>query len=142
MAGTAGWEQPREWTALIRSPGMVLQPTSMGSGVKSEAPVQGALKSAVFLHVLGLPGQAGQGVRGCATGGASVRSCQKLPPCLTESIPAGSKTEPLLAKVEPITGDSSASGMADLRRGKNYLKSNCNQRKEQKYVRTALQIPR
>ena len=40
---------------------------------------------------------------GEATGVASVRSCWKLPPCLTEPMPAGSKTDPLLAKVKPIS---------------------------------------
>ncbi|KAK4810725.1 hypothetical protein QYF61_007699 [Mycteria americana] len=37
-----------------------------------------------------------------AAGVASVRRHQKLPPCQTEPVPAGSKTDPLLAKAEPI----------------------------------------
>jgi len=34
---------------------------------------------------------------------ASVRRCQKLPPCLIESMPAGSKTDPPLPEAEPIS---------------------------------------
>ena len=34
---------------------------------------------------------------------ASVRSCQKLPLCLTEPMPTGSKTDPPLAKAKPIS---------------------------------------
>ena len=51
---------------------------------------------------------------GGATGVASVRSCQKLPLCLTEPMPAGSKTDPPLAKAKPI----SASVITYLRRRK------------------------
>jgi len=47
---------------------------------------------------------------GEATGVASVRSCQKLPPCPTKSImSARSKTDLLLAKAEPINEGGSAS---------------------------------
>jgi len=42
---------------------------------------------------------------------ASVRRCQKLPPCLIEPMPAGSKTDPLLAKAEPISDGGSTSGI-------------------------------
>ena len=42
-------------------------------------------------------------VAGGATGVASVRSCQKLPLCLIEPMPAGSKTDPPLAKAKPIS---------------------------------------
>jgi len=51
---------------------------------------------------------------------ASVRSCEKLPPCLIEPMPADSKTDLLLAKAEPITSGGSASGKTDLRRGKTF----------------------
>ena len=51
---------------------------------------------------------------------ASVRSCQKLPPCPTEPMPIGSKTDPLLTKAEPISDGGSASGITDLRKGKSY----------------------
>jgi len=44
------------------------------------------------------------------TGAASVRSCQKLPPCPIEPTPAGSDTDLLLAKAEPVS-DGSASGI-------------------------------
>jgi len=46
---------------------------------------------------------------------ASVRSCQKLPPCLIELMPAGSKADLLLAKAEPISDSGSASGITCLR---------------------------
>jgi len=49
---------------------------------------------------------------------ASVRSCEKLPPCLIMPVPAGSKTDPSLAKAEPISNGGSASGMTYFRREK------------------------
>jgi len=39
----------------------------------------------------------------------SVRNCEKLPPCLIEPMPTGSKTDLPLAKVEPISDSASAS---------------------------------
>jgi len=59
----------------------------------------------------------GFGSRG-AIGVASVRGCQKPPPCLTEPGPAGSKTDPLLAKAKPISDGGRASVITCLRRGK------------------------
>jgi len=43
---------------------------------------------------------------------ASVRSCEKLPPCLIKPVPAGSKTNPPLAKAKPISnnGDTFVTG--------------------------------
>ena len=73
--------------------------------------------------VLGLRGKVL--VAGGATGVASVRSCQKLPLCPIEPMPAGSKTDPQLAKAEPISDGGSASGITDLRRGKKLR--NCSQ---------------
>jgi len=49
---------------------------------------------------------------------ASVRSCQKLPLYLTEPMPASSKMDPLVAKAEPISDDSSASVLIQSRREK------------------------
>ena len=49
-----------------------------------------------------------------------MRRCQKLPLCLTEPMPAGSKTDPPLAKAEPISDGGSASGITDLRKEKSY----------------------
>ena len=49
---------------------------------------------------------------------ASVRTCQKLPLCPIEPMPAGSKMDPQLAKAEPINDSGSASGIIYLRRGK------------------------
>jgi len=46
-----------------------------------------------------------------ATGVASVRSCQKLPPRPTEPMPAVSKTDPPLAEAEPISDGGSAFGI-------------------------------
>jgi len=45
-------------------------------------------------HVVGLRGKVL-----VAKGVASVRSCEKLPPCLIEPVPASSAMDPLLAKV-------------------------------------------
>jgi len=54
---------------------------------------------------------------GGAVGLASVRSCEKLPPCLLKPGPAGSKTDPPLAKAKPSSEGGSASGITYLRRG-------------------------
>jgi len=40
---------------------------------------------------------------------ASVRSCEKLPPCLTEPMPASSKMDLPLAKAKPLSNGASAS---------------------------------
>ncbi|GAB0207045.1 epimerase family protein SDR39U1 [Grus japonensis] len=50
---------------------------------------------------------------------ASVRRCQKLPPCQTEPVPASSKMDPPLAKAETISNGGSASVITYLRKGKN-----------------------
>ena len=60
-------------------------------------------------------------VTGGVTGVASVRSCWKLPLCLTEPTPAGSKMDPPLAKAEPISDSGSASVITYLRRKKKLL---------------------
>jgi len=62
---------------------------------------------------------------------ASVRSCEKLPPCLVEPVPAGSKTDPLLAKAKPICGSGSASVITYLRRGKKKTSSETVVRREE-----------
>jgi len=49
---------------------------------------------------------------------ASVRSCQKLPPCLTDPVPAGSKMDMQLAKAKAISDGGSTSGITQLRSGK------------------------
>jgi len=46
-----------------------------------------------------------------AIGVASVRNCEKLPPCLIKPEPAGSRTDPPLAKAKPISDGGSASGI-------------------------------
>ena len=48
----------------------------------------------------------------------AVRRCQKLPPYDAETMPASSKTDPLLGKAEPISDGGSASGITYVRRGK------------------------
>jgi len=53
-----------------------------------------------------------------AIGVASVRSCEKLPPCLIKPVPAGSKTALLLVKAKPVSNGGSASVTTYLRRGK------------------------
>ena len=40
---------------------------------------------------------------------ASVRSCEKLPPCLIKPVLDGSKMDPLLPKAKPISDGGSAS---------------------------------
>ncbi|GAB0181312.1 hypothetical protein GRJ2_000596500 [Grus japonensis] len=54
-----------------------------------------------------------------------------------EPIPAGSKTDPLLAKAKPISNGGSASGIMYLRREKNPTKINCSQREEREDVRNS-----
>ena len=49
-----------------------------------------------------------------------MRSCQKLPLCPIEPMPAGSKTDLPLAKAEPIGDSGSASRITYLRKGKCY----------------------
>jgi len=49
---------------------------------------------------------------------ASVRSCEKLPPHLIQSVAAGSKMHPPLPKAKPISDGGSASRITYLRRGK------------------------
>jgi len=56
-------------------------------------------------------------VAGGAVRVSSVRSCKKLPPCLIKPVPAGSQTDPLLAKAKPMSDSGSASGITHLRRG-------------------------
>ena len=52
-----------------------------------------------------------------ATGVASLRICEKLLLCSTETIPASSCMDPLLAKAKPISYGDSASGITYLWRG-------------------------
>jgi len=73
-----------------------------------------SLNTSLFTIVVGLCGKVLAAV--LAIGVASVRSCQKLCPCLIEPMPAGSKTDPLLAKAKPISDGGSASGITYLRR--------------------------
>ncbi|GAB0186125.1 mitochondrial enolase superfamily member 1 [Grus japonensis] len=56
-----------------------------------------------------------------AIGVASVRCHHKLPPCVTEPIPASSKMDLPLAKAEPISDSGSTSGITYLRKGKKLL---------------------
>jgi len=49
---------------------------------------------------------------------ASVRICEKLPPCLIKPVPASAKTDLLLAKAKPISDGGSASVITYLRRGR------------------------
>jgi len=52
---------------------------------------------------------------------ASVRSCEKLPPCLTKPVPARAKLDPPLAKAKPMSDSGSASVITCLRRGRKKL---------------------
>ena len=58
----------------------------------------------------------------------SVRSCKNIPPCLTEPVPAGSKTDPLLAKAQPINDGGSTSVITYLRKGKKLWKNSSQER--------------
>jgi len=57
-------------------------------------------------------------VGGGAKGVTAVRRCQKLSPYLIQPVPAGSKTDLLLAKAKPISDGGSTSGITYLRRGR------------------------
>jgi len=57
-------------------------------------------------------------VVGGAIGMDSMRSCKKLPPCLTEPVPGGSKMDLPLPKSKPSSDGGSASGITYFRRGK------------------------
>jgi len=59
----------------------------------------------------------GFGSRG-AIGVTSLRSCEKLPPCLIKPAPAGSKMDPLLVKAKPISDSGNASVITYLRKGR------------------------
>ena len=63
-----------------------------------------------------------------------MRRCQKLPPCQTESVPAGSKTDLPVAKTEPISNTGSSSVLTCLRRGENCC-AMAARREERAYVR-------
>jgi len=52
---------------------------------------------------------------------ASVRSCQKLPPCLIKPVPAGSEMDLVLAKAKPISDGGSTSVITYLRKGRKKL---------------------
>lgn len=66
--------------------------------------------------VLGLHGQVWVAVEGTRL--TSARSCQRLPQCPSEPIPDGSKTDVLLAKVEPIRNAAKTTVVMYLRRRK------------------------
>ena len=53
-----------------------------------------------------------------AIGVASLRSCEKLPPCLIKPVPAGSETDPPLAKAKPTSDGGSDSVTTYLRSGR------------------------
>jgi len=55
---------------------------------------------------------------------ASVRRHQELPPCQAEPVPTDFKTDPPLAKAEPISNVGYTSVIACLRKGKKPLCNN------------------
>jgi len=61
---------------------------------------------------------------------ASVRSCEKLPPCLIEPVPAGSEMDPLLVKAKPMNNSGSASGITYLRKGRKNCSDRAGRREE------------
>jgi len=58
-------------------------------------------------------------VAGAAVVAASARRHQELPPCCTETVSAGFKTDPPLAKGEPLSNAGRTSVITYLRKGKN-----------------------
>jgi len=66
---------------------------------------------------------------GGAIGVASVRSCEKLPPCLIKPVLAGSKMDLPLAKAKPINDSGNASVITYLRRGKKLLGNGIRERR-------------
>ena len=74
-------------------------------------------------------------------GQLSVRRHQKLPPCQTEPVSAISKTDPLLAKVEPTSGVGHTSVVTYLRKGKNCCTAAVWEKSEKNVRETALRIP-
>jgi len=61
---------------------------------------------------------------------ACVRSYQKLPTCLIEPVPAGSKMDPPLAKAETIRNSDSTSVITYLNRGRKTCCGTAVERKE------------
>jgi len=59
----------------------------------------------------------GFGSRG-AIAVASVRSCEKFPPCLIKPVPASSKMDPLLPKAKPTSNGGRTSSITYIRRGR------------------------
>ena len=55
---------------------------------------------------------------GGAYRGGFCEKLEKLPPCLIQPVPAGSKTDTLLAKATPTSNGGSASGIMYLRKGR------------------------
>lgn len=49
--------------------------------------------------------------------------CKKLPPCLTEQVPFGSKTDLQLAKAEPISDSGATLGITHLRGKSRWAKT-------------------
>jgi len=77
-----------------------------------------------------------------ATGLAFVRRCQKLPPCLTEPVPAGSRMDLLLAKAKTISDSGRVSEITYLWKGKKTLHNNLQVERGVRQCETALQTPR
>lgn len=74
---------------------------------------------------------------------ASVIRRYQLPPCLIESMPAGSRRDPLLAKTEPVSARDSCSGITELGMGGNSCATASLAREQREHVRgTALQTHR
>ena len=65
-----------------------------------------------------------------ATGVGSVRSCQKLLPCLKDPVPHNSRMDPPQVKTESVIGSGNASGILYLRGKKSYCaETNCGQKR-------------
>jgi len=61
---------------------------------------------------------------------SSVRRHQDLLPCWAQPVPASSKTDPLLAKAEPISDSGDTSVTTHLRKGKKCYSATVRKRSE------------
>ncbi|PKU45778.1 vps10 domain-containing receptor 2 [Limosa lapponica baueri] len=81
-------------------------------------------------------------VAGWASGVASVRRDQELLLCWTEPVPAISKTDPPLAKADPVSDAGGASVITYLRKGKKCCAAVVRERSEKNMRERALKTPR
>lgn len=72
----------------------------------------------------------------------SVRRDQELPPCQRETAPAGSKTDTLPSKYNPISSTEGASVITDLKNGKKICTAAVRKRSEKNVREISMWTPR